>query len=109
MTYFYKSNGTLARKIGGTPPADEYVAIDPQGILRHVKNNTILEEQPIIFPDKDNSNYTPPELKDIKEIYTDITGKKIAKTMLFPQYRQKKITKSKPIRKTKSSKKCKCK
>lgn len=94
MTYFYKIKGTIARKIGGEPPADEYVAIDPQGIVRHVKDNEIVEEQPMELPKG-----------KLKDLYTDTMGKQIARGMLFPAYRKKK-TKS---RKVKVGKRCICK
>ena len=93
MTYFYKIHSTIARKIGGEPPADEYVAIDPQGVVRHVKNNEVIEEQPMKLPEG-----------ELKDLYKDAMGSQIAKTMLFPAYRKKKIT-----RKVKIGKRCICK
>lgn len=98
MTYFYKVRGTIARKIGGNPPSDEYVAIDPQGVLRHIKNGEILEDTPIAYP----TDIT----MDTKELYKDEMGKMLARDMLFPKYRKKKM--SKP-RKIKVVRKCKCK
>jgi hypothetical protein len=95
MTYFYKMSGTIARKVGGEPPANEYVAIDPKGIIRHVKNEEILEEQSIDIP-KDAT-------KDQAELYKDVVSSQIAKTMLFPNYRKKKPARSKAVTK------CKCK
>lgn len=99
MTYFYKVRGTIARKIGGSPPADEYVAMDPQGALRYVKNGEVIEETQISYP----TDITV----DTKELYKDTVGKQLARDMLFPKYRKKKP--SKPIRKIKVAKKCKCK
>jgi hypothetical protein len=101
MTYFYKIGGTIARKVGGNPPTNEYVAIDPKGIVRHVKNEMIIEEQYIDVL-KDST-------KDQEELYKDIMGSQIAKNMLFPKYRKKKIMKPKSIRKIKMDKGCKCK
>jgi hypothetical protein len=96
MTYFYKIHSTIARKIGGEPPADEYVAIDPQGVVRHVKNNEIIEETPIEFPNNAS--------QDQITLYKDAMGSQIAKNMLFPKYRKKKNT-----RKIKVGKRCICK
>jgi hypothetical protein len=100
MTYFYKVHGTIARKIGGDPPANEYVAIDPKGILRHIKNGEIIEETSISYP----TDITV----DTKDLYKDEIGKMLARDMLFPKYRKAKNTKSKS-RKIKVVKKCKCK
>lgn len=94
MTYFYKIKGTIARKIGGEPPANEYVAIDPQGVVRHVNNDEIIEEQPMKLPEG-----------ELKELYKDTMGKQIARTMLFPAYRKKKTI----SRKIKVGKRCICK
>lgn len=102
MTYFYKMQGTIARKIGGEPPAEEYVAIDPKGIVRHIKKGEILEEEPITYP---KEYMEAPELKDF---YMTEYGKQMAREMLFPKYRKKK-TSSKPTRKIKVDKKCTCK
>jgi len=105
--YFYKVAGTIARKIGGNPPATEYVAIDSKGIVRHIKNGQIIEEQPLEFPE-DESQYSESELKELKELYKDTMGSKIARSMLI-SYRKKKSMKPKTIRKVKVVKKCKCK
>lgn len=101
MTYFYKVHGTIARKIGGNPPTDEYVAMDPQGTLRHVKDGELLEETQISYPIDTNM--------DTKELFKDTMGKQLARDMLFPTYRKKKMTKSKSSRKVNVVKKCKCK
>lgn len=101
MTYFYKVHGTIARKIGGDPPAEEYVAIDPQGVLRHIKGGEIVEETQIAYP----VDIT----MDTKELFKDEMGKQLARDMLFPKYRKKKMSKKKPMRKVKVVKKCKCK
>ena len=95
MTYFYKMSGTIARKVGGNPPTNEYVAIDPKGVIRHVKNEQIIEEQYIDVP-KDAT-------KDQEELYKEMMSSQIAKEMLFPKYRKKKTMKPKSI------KRCKCK
>lgn len=109
MTYFYKVAGTVARKIGGEPPATtDYVAIDPKGIVRHVKNGMIIEEVPLEFPE-DESKYSASDIKELKELYTSTAGLDLAKSMLFPRYRKKKTMKPKSIRKVKVVKKCKCK
>ena len=105
--YFYKVGGTIARKIGGEPPADEYVAIDPKGIVRHIKNGQIIEEQPLEFPE-DESQYSASELKELKDLYKDAMGSKIARGMLI-SYRKKKTMKPKSTRKVKVVKKCTCK
>jgi len=99
MTYFYKVRGTIARKIGGIPPANEYVAVDPQGIVRHIKNGDILNEISLEIPNDD---------LDSQEFYKSEMGKQVARDMLLPKYRKKKTT-SKPTRKVKIVKKCKCK
>lgn len=109
MTYFYKVAGTIARKVGGEPPAVlEYVAIDPKGMMRHIKNDIVVEEMPLEFPE-DESNYSASELRELKELYNSTAGITMAKQMLFSKYRKKKTTKPKPIRKVKVVKKCKCK
>jgi hypothetical protein len=105
--YFYKVAGTIARKVGGEPPALEYVAIDPKGIVRHIKNGQIIEEQPLEFPE-DESQYSASELKEVRELYKDTMGSKIARGMLIA-YRKKKTMKPKSLRKIKVAKKCKCK
>jgi hypothetical protein len=107
MTYFYKVAGTIARKVGGEPPASEYVAIDPKGIIRHIKNGQIIEERPLDFPENE-SQYSSSELKELKELYNDAMGSKIARGMLI-SYRKKKTMKPKPVRKIKVVKKCTCK
>lgn len=105
MTYFYKIKGTLARKEGGDPPnTSEYVTIDKQGIVRHIKDGEIIEERSIEYPD-DMSEYPKEEVKALRELYKSGMGLKITKEMLYPKYR-KKIT-SKPKKRT--IKKCKCK
>jgi hypothetical protein len=97
--YFYKNGGTISRKIGGEPPAKEYVAIDPQGVVRHVKDDNIVEEIPIHISDISE--------KDV-ELYKEVISSQIAKDMLYPKYR-KKLNKPKSIRKLKVVKKCICK
>jgi len=99
MTYFYKNGGTISRKIGGEPPANEYVAIDPQGVVRHVKDDKIIEEMPIDISE------IP---KEDVDLYKDTVSSQMARGMLYPKYR-KKINKSKPMRKLKVGKRCKCK
>jgi hypothetical protein len=99
MTYFYKNGGTISRKIGGEPPANEYVAIDPQGVVRHIKDDNIVEEIPI-----DVSSISD---KDI-DLYKEVISSQMAKDMLYPKYR-KKINKPKSMRKIKVVKKCICK
>jgi len=108
MTYFYKIQGTIARKVGGEPPTTEYVAIDPKGIVRHIKNDQIIEEQLLEFPENE-SNYSPSELKELKDLYKDTMGLKIARGMLIPSYRKKRTMKPKSVRKIKVVKKCTCK
>lgn len=100
MTYFYKVHGTIARKIGGEPPANEYVAIDPKGMVRHIKDGYIIEEKQIEGIQEDY-----PELK---ELYDSEIGKQMARSMLIT-YRKKKTMKPKAVRKVKVGKKCKCK
>jgi len=99
MTYFYKNGGTISRKIGGEPPANEYVAVDPQGVVKHVKDDNIIEEIPI-----DVSGISG---KDV-ELYKDLISSQMARNLLYPKYR-KKINKPKPMRKLKVGKRCKCK
>lgn len=94
LMYFYKMSGTIARKIRGDPPANEYVVIDKKGVIQHIKDEQVLEEQFIDTP-KDAT-------KDQAELYKDVVSSQMAKTMLFPNYRKKKLTKSKVV------KKCKC-
>jgi len=103
MTYFYKVGGSIARKIGGTPPAKEYVAIDSENVIKHIKNGEVIEEREMAYPIETIDN------KDLKNLYEDLEIKKLARDMLFPKYRKKKTTKSKPTRKVKINKKCKCK
>jgi len=97
--YFYKNGGTISHKLGGDPPANEYVAVDPQGVVRHVKDDNIIEEIPI-----DVSGISG---KDV-ELYKDLISSQMARNLLYPKYR-KKINKSKPMRKLKVGKRCKCK
>ena len=97
--YFYKNGGTISHKLGGDPPANEYVAVDPQGVVRHVKDDNIIEETPI-----DVSGISG---KDV-ELYKDLISSQMARNLLYPKYR-KKINKSKPMRKLKVGKRCKCK
>jgi hypothetical protein len=117
--YFYKKGDEVLRKLGGDPPSEEYVALDPKGVIRHIKNDEILEERNMqfIFPDdvdlKETDLYkqgamTVPE---IRELYTTVMANKVAKKMLIPSYnyRKKKTTKAKPSRKVKVVTKCKCK
>jgi hypothetical protein len=104
MTYFYKVGGTIAQKIGGEPPADEYVALDKQHTVRHIKNGHIIDEMLIEFPSEAEGN------KDLMDLYEDIESKKIAHSMLSRiRFRKKKSIKSKPARKIKVVKKCTCK
>lgn len=79
MTYYYLDKGTLFKKIGGDPPTTEYVAIDPLGTVRHIKNGMIDRAQKL----------KPGDNEDI-----------IAQTML--KYRKRKTIKPKTRR-------CKCK
>jgi hypothetical protein len=79
MTYYYLDKGTLFKKVGGDPPAAEYVAIDPLGTVRHIKNGAIDRAQKL----------KPGDNEDI-----------IAQSML--KYRKRKTTKPK-------TKRCKCK
>jgi hypothetical protein len=109
MTYFYKNYGSISRKIGGEPPATEYVALDPQGTLRYVKDGKILEEFPIDMSDKHLSEYSPSEAKSLKAMYQDSMAMTMAKELLYPSYRKNKTTKPKGSRKVKIDKKCKCK
>jgi len=107
MTYFYKVAGTIARKVGGEPPASEYVAIDPKGIVRHIKNGEIIEEKPIGSFTKSTSDI-PEDYAELKELYDSEIGKRMARGMLIA-YRKKKTMKPKPVRKIKVVKKCTCK
>jgi len=103
MTYFYLNKGVLSQKIGGDPPSNEYVAIDPTGIVRHVKNGEIVQAQKIEYPVISKTELIgidPIEMGKVKDIYTKGAGFKIAKNMLG--YRKRKTTKSKV-------KRCKCK
>jgi hypothetical protein len=100
--YFYKNGGTISRKIGGEPPAKEYVAIDPQGVVRHVKDDNIVEETPIPMDNFPNMS------QDEIQLYKEAVSSQMAKDMLYPKYR-KKINKPKSIRKLKVGKRCKCK
>jgi len=100
--YFYKNGGTISHKLGGDPPAEEYIARDPQGIMRHIKNGNIIEELPI--PTNDYSGMSHEE----RELYKDVVSSQMAKDMLYPKYR-KKINKPKSMRKIKVVKKCICK
>jgi hypothetical protein len=102
MTYFYKVGGTIARKIGGEPPANEYVAIDKEHTMRHIKNGEIIEEFNLAFPIETMGD---PELK---EFYANMEGKRLARGMLIA-HRKKKTMKPKPSRKIKVVKKCTCK
>jgi len=111
MTYYWKINGMLAKKVGGDPPANEYAAVDAKGVVRHIRDGDIIEEQMIEFPDisqEERKQFNSRDLQDIKEIYKNGAGYKIAKEMLLPKYR-KKINKPKYIRKLKVDKKCICK
>jgi hypothetical protein len=111
MTYYWKINGMIAKKIGGDPPSTEYAAVDPKGIVRHIKNDEIIEERTIEFPEisqEDRKQFDPASLQEIKEIYKNGAGYKIAKDMLLPKYRRKITMKPKSIRKIKVDKKCIC-
>jgi|WetSurMetagenome_2_1015567.scaffolds.fasta_scaffold40832_5 hypothetical protein len=79
MTYFYMNKGTVLRQDGGEPPSNNYVAVDPQGVMRYVKNGVVDQAQ-IIKPGSDET--------------------KMALNML--KYRKKKTKKVK-------AKRCKCK
>ena len=103
MTYFYKVGGTIARKIGGDPPGTEYVALDKQHTIRHVKNGEVVETMTIGFPLDAAGD------KDLMDLYEDMESKNIARSMLIPTYRKKKTIKPKPTRKVKVVKKCTCK
>lgn len=102
MTYFYKVHGTIARKIGGEPPADDYVAMDSNGRLKHILHGEVIEENYVIYP-------TDATTSELKELYKNEMGKALARDMLFPKFRKKKSSKPKPLRKVKVDKKCKCK
>jgi len=106
MTYFYKVKETITRKIGGTPPAKEYVSIDSNRTVRHIKDGEILEETKMAYP---IDIITSKNSKDLMELYEDTEMKRLARSMLIPEYRKKKIMKPKSIRKVKIDKKCKCK
>jgi hypothetical protein len=104
MTYFYKVGGTIARKIGGEPPAGEYVALDKQHTVRHMKDGHIIDEMEIEFPSDAKGD------KDLMDLYEDIESKKIAHSMLSRiRFRKKKTIKPKSARKVKVVKKCTCK
>ena len=98
--YFYKNGGTISHKLGGDPPAEEYVAIDPQGVVRHIKDDKIIEEIPIEVPDNIS--------EDERLLFKNAVSSQLARGMLYPKYR-KKINKPKSIRKIKVVKKCICK
>jgi len=95
MTYYFKIKGTLARKEGGEPPTvDEYVAVGKDNVVRYFKNGQIVDKTEIAFPiDADTSTEI--------SLFKDLMGKKLAKDMLYPQFRKKKTSKPKPKRKTK--------
>ena len=98
--YFYKNGGNhFTQTWCGDPPANEYVAVDPQGVVRHVKDDNIIEEIPI-----DVSGISGEDV----ELYKDLISSQMARNLLYPKYR-KKINKSKPMRKLKVGKRCKCK
>jgi|WetSurMetagenome_2_1015567.scaffolds.fasta_scaffold213295_2 hypothetical protein len=101
--YFYKIGGTIARKIGGEPPSNEYVAIDPKSMVRHIKNGEIIEEFQLAYPIDAATD------KGLMELYKETETKRLARDILFPKSRKKKIMKPKPARKIKVVKKCICK
>jgi len=105
MTYYYINKGILTQKIGGDPPSNEYVAIDPAGMVRHIKNGEIIQTQKIDYPVISKKDLI--EFNDLKstfgnprDTYTKGAGFKIAKNMLG--YRKKRTKKPK-------IKRCKCK
>jgi hypothetical protein len=107
MTYYFKINGSLARKEGGDPPKiDEYVAVGQDNIVRHIKDGQIIEEREIKYPNTFPKDASPGDI-DLRKIYKDAVGFKITKEMLYPQYRKKNLSPSKPKSKRKI-KKCKC-
>lgn len=109
MTYFYKKYGSISRQVGGDPPSEEYVALDPKGTLRYFKNGKLLEEIPIDLSDKQLSEYSPSEAKTLKSMYQDSMAMKMAKELLYPSYRKKIKSTPEGSRKVKVNKKCKCK
>ena len=84
MTYFYKSGTQILKQEGGDPPASEFVALAPDGILRHYKDNRVIEQDKIVASDK------------------EYAAANLARNMLIPIFRAKKKQKSKV-------KRCKCK
>jgi hypothetical protein len=85
MTYFYISGTQILKQEGGEPPAGEFVALAPDGILRHYKNGHVIEQDKIVASNIEHA------------------AANLAHNMLIPTFRTKK-----PKRKSKV-KRCKCK
>ena len=102
MTYYYKVRGTITEKIGGSPPpVSEYAAIDPSGVVRHIKNEEIIEEHLIKYPE--HVPYFSERPEKIKNMYKKAIGYTIAKNMLSD--RKKKSSKKGTSRKHQKVKK----
>jgi hypothetical protein len=85
MTYFYKSGTQILKQEGGEPPADEFVALAPDGILRHYKDNRVVEQDKIVASNIEHA------------------AANLAHNMLIPTFRAKKQKQKSKV------KRCKCK
>lgn len=100
MTYYYKIRGIINRKEGGSPPdVDEYIAIGKDSVVRHIKNDEVIEQKEIMYPE--HVPYLASKDTGIKELYKKASGYIIAKDMLTPMARKKKTTQKLTKRKTK--------
>ena len=116
MTYFYKKGMYIARKEGGEPPSDTYIAINPQNEIVYIKNGQIIEDWNDIFPDDfwdkgEFKQYSESERRNLLRLYAEDKAMSIAKSVLLnPKvWRKKKTMKPKSTRKVKVVKKCTCK
>lgn len=92
MTYYFiNDKGLMQKQVGGSPPQDAFVAVDPQGIMRKFdEDGKVISVVPL----------TDSPLRDI------IEQKNAAMLLGAANQRKIKRTKSKAKRKTK---RCRCK
>ena len=100
MTYYYKIRGIINRKEGGSPPdTEEYIAVGKDDIVRHIKNDEVIEEKPIVY--REDVPYLAEKDIGIKNLYKKAFGYSIAKQMLTSALRKKKLNTKSTKRKTK--------
>lgn len=81
MTYYYRNGDMITKQVGGIPPTNEYVAVSPEGIVRHIINDKVVEQ------DK------------VKISGIEVTSANLARNMLIPKLE----------RTRRKTKRCKCK